>query len=107
MDASFLNRHQGPKWKRDLGHATGPYRAADGAAFVNPYVKTNKSDRNDAEVICEALSRKNMRFVPVKTAERQVLLSVRRPGETGSKNSDRYALDGVGHDNRKFHGLIR
>ncbi len=36
--------------------------------FVKPYVKTNKSDRNDAEAICEAVARPNMRFVPVKTA---------------------------------------
>ena len=36
--------------------------------FVKPYVKTNKSDRNDAEAICEAVGRPNMRFVPVKTA---------------------------------------
>ena len=37
--------------------------------FVKPYVKTNKSDRNDAEAICEAVARPNMRFVPVKTAD--------------------------------------
>ena len=36
--------------------------------FVKPYVKTNKNDRNDAEAICEAVGRPNMRFVPVKTA---------------------------------------
>jgi transposase len=46
--------------------------------FVKPHVKTNKSDRNDAEAICEAVGRKNMRFVPVKTAEQQALLSVHR-----------------------------
>jgi transposase len=44
-----------------------------GTAFVKPYVKTNENDRNDAEAICEALSRPNMRYVPVKTAERQAL----------------------------------
>jgi transposase len=46
--------------------------------FVKPYVKTNKSDRNDAEAICEAVARPNMRFVPVKTAEQQALLAVHR-----------------------------
>ena len=46
--------------------------------FVKPYVKTNKSDRNDAEAICEAVARKNMRFVPAKTAEQQAVLSVHR-----------------------------
>jgi len=36
--------------------------------FVKPYVKTNKTDANDAEAICEAMSRPSMRFVAVKTA---------------------------------------
>ena len=31
--------------------------------FVKPYVKTNKNDRNDAEAICEAVGRPNMRFL--------------------------------------------
>ena len=31
--------------------------------FVKPYVKSNKSDRNDAEAICEAMSRPSMRYV--------------------------------------------
>ena len=35
--------------------------------FVTPYVKSNKNDRNDAEAICEAVGRPNMRFVPVKS----------------------------------------
>ena len=39
--------------------------------FVKPYVKSNKNDRNDAEAICEAMSRPGMRFVPVKTVEQQ------------------------------------
>jgi transposase len=46
--------------------------------FVKPYVKTNKSDRNDAEAICEAVGRANMRFVPVKTAEQQAVLALHR-----------------------------
>src|SRR5437870_4187375 len=46
--------------------------------FVKAYVKTNKSDRNDAEAICEAVARPNMRFVPVKTAEMQAVLSLHR-----------------------------
>jgi transposase len=46
--------------------------------FVKPYVKTNKSDRNDAEAICEAARRPNMRFVPVKTAEMQAVLALHR-----------------------------
>ena len=42
--------------------------------FVKPYVKTNKNDYNDAEAICEAVSRPNMRFVPIKTIEQQDIL---------------------------------
>jgi transposase len=38
---------------------------------VKPYVARNKNDRADAEAICEAMSRPRMRFVPIKTAERQ------------------------------------
>ena len=34
--------------------------------YVKPYVKTNKNDAADAEAICEAVSRPNMRFVSVK-----------------------------------------
>jgi transposase len=37
--------------------------------FVKPYVKSNKNDANDAEAICEAMSRPNMHFVPVKSVE--------------------------------------
>jgi len=45
-------------------------------SFVKPYVKTNKNDRNDAEAICEAVTRPNMRFVPIKSAEQQALLAL-------------------------------
>jgi transposase len=46
--------------------------------FVKPYVKTNKNDARDAEAICEAVSRPNMRFVPVKSVEQQAVLAVHR-----------------------------
>ena len=46
--------------------------------FVKPYVKTNKNDMADAEAICEAVSRPNMRFVVQKTVEQQAILSVHR-----------------------------
>src|SRR5450759_1168526 len=42
------------------------------------YVKTNKNDKADAEAICEAVSRPNMRYVSVKTVEQQAILSVHR-----------------------------
>src|ERR1700688_568959 len=46
--------------------------------FVKPYVKTNKNDVADAEAICEAVGRPNMRFVPIKSVEQQAILSVHR-----------------------------
>ena len=46
--------------------------------FVKPYVKTNKNDAADAEAICEAVSRPNMRFVPIKNIEQQAVLSIHR-----------------------------
>jgi len=46
--------------------------------FVKPYVKSNKNDANDAEAICEAMSRPNMRFVSVKTVAQQDLQAVHR-----------------------------
>jgi transposase len=48
--------------------------------LVKPYVKRGKNDAADAEALCEAMSRPTMRFVPVKTDERQatlMLVSVR------------------------------
>jgi len=46
--------------------------------FVKPYVKTNKNDAADAEAICEAVSRPNMRFVPIKSPEQQAVLALHR-----------------------------
>ena len=46
--------------------------------FVKPYVKGNKNDANDAEAICEAVGRPNMRFVPVKSVEQQDLQALHR-----------------------------
>ena len=48
------------------------------AAYVKPYVKRNKTDARDAEAICEALSRPNMRFVPVKTVMQQASRGLER-----------------------------
>jgi len=46
--------------------------------FVKPYVKTNKNDAADAEATCEAVSRPNMRFVPIKNIEQQSVLALHR-----------------------------
>jgi transposase len=49
--------------------------------YVKPYVKTNKNDANDAEAICEALSRPGMRFVPVKRIDQQDIQAIHRVRE--------------------------
>jgi transposase len=46
--------------------------------FVAPYRKSQKNDGNDAEAICEAVGRPNMRFVATKSEEQQALLVVHR-----------------------------
>lgn len=46
--------------------------------FVKPYVKSNKSDRNDAAAICEAMSRPSMRFVALKSVVQQDIQAVHR-----------------------------
>lgn len=48
------------------------------ARFVAPYRRSGKNDGNDAEAICEAVRRPSMRFVPVKSAEQQAILSLHR-----------------------------
>jgi transposase len=48
------------------------------AAYVKPYVKRNKTDRRDAEAICEAVRRPRMRFVAVKSVEQQCERAVQR-----------------------------
>jgi transposase len=50
-------------------------------AYVKPYVKRGKTDANDAEAICEAVTRPTMRFVVVKAAEQQAALSIHRSRE--------------------------
>ena len=65
-------------WAREIG-ALGHEVRLIPPAYVKPYVKRQKNDAADAEAICEAVTRPNMRFVPVKSAERQgvlVLLSL-------------------------------
>jgi transposase len=49
--------------------------------YVKPYVKTNKNDAADAEAICEAVTRPNMRFVPVKSIKSQDIQSIHRARE--------------------------
>ena len=48
------------------------------ARFVKPFVKSNKNDFIDAEAIAEAVERKNMRFVPIKTDDQLDLQAIHR-----------------------------
>jgi transposase len=49
--------------------------------LITPYRTKQKNDRNDAEAICEAVSRPLMRFGPIKTVEQQAVLTVHRARE--------------------------
>ena len=57
-------------WSRELQSLGHKVRLMP-PAYVKPYVKRQKNDATDAEAICEAVSRPNMRFVETKTAEQQ------------------------------------
>jgi transposase len=46
--------------------------------YVKPYVKIHKSDAKDAEAICDAVRRANMRFVPIKSEAQQSALVLHR-----------------------------
>lgn len=50
-------------------------------SFVKPFVKSNKNDARDAEAICEAVGRPNMRFVPVRSEESQAVQLLHRMRE--------------------------
>jgi transposase len=64
-------------WAREiikLGHAVRLMPPS----YVKPYVKRGKTDANDAEAICEAVTRPTMRFVAVKSPEQQAALALHR-----------------------------
>ena len=70
-------------WARQftaLGHAV----RLMSPALVMPYRKGNKTDRNDADAILEAVTRPSMRFAMVKSAAQQDLLALHRTGRCGS-----------------------
>jgi transposase len=64
-------------WAREL-QALGHTVRLMPPAYVKPYVKRQKNDCADAEAICEAVTRANMRFVATKTAEQQSCLTLHR-----------------------------
>ena len=64
-------------WSREL-QALGHTVRLMPPAYVKPYVKRHKNDAVDAEAICEAVTRPNMRFVATKTPEQQSCLTLHR-----------------------------
>jgi transposase len=64
-------------WSRELQGLGHTVRLMP-PAYVKPYVKRQKNDAADAEAICEAVTRANMRFVPTKTPEQQSGLMLHR-----------------------------
>jgi len=64
-------------WSREL-RALGHKVRLMPPAYVRPYVKRQKNDAADAEAICEAVTRANMRFVETKTPEQQSCLMLHR-----------------------------
>ena len=73
MEACAAAHHWGRELQK-LGHRVRlmPPR------YVKPYVKRQKNDAADAEAICEAVTRPNMRFVEIKTCEQQGILVLHR-----------------------------
>src|SRR6187401_2829948 len=64
-------------WSRELQTLGHTVRLMP-PAYVKPYVKRHKNDAADAEAICEAVTRANMRFVATKTPEQQGCLMLHR-----------------------------
>jgi transposase len=67
-------------WARELT-ALGHQVRLVPPSYVKAYVKRGKNDAADAEAICEAVTRPNMRFVPVKSTEQQGVLVLHRARE--------------------------
>jgi transposase len=64
-------------WAREL-KAMGHEAVLMPPAYTKPYVKRGKNDAADASGVCEAMSRPDMRFVPVKSAEQQAVLMLHK-----------------------------
>jgi transposase len=64
-------------WAREIARLGHTVRLM-APQYVRPYVKRHKTDRADAEAICEAVQRPSLRFVPVKTEQQQGTLAVHR-----------------------------
>jgi transposase len=67
-------------WARELAMLGHEVRLMS-PSYVKAYVRRQKNDAADAEAICEAVTRPTMRFVPIKSAERQSVLVLHRSRE--------------------------
>ena len=67
-------------WAREIA-ALGHEAVLIPPAYIKPYVKRGKNDAVDAEAVCEAMSRPNMRFVPIKSMEQQAMLMLHKNRE--------------------------
>ena len=67
-------------WAREI-RALGHEVVLIPPAYTKPYVKRGKNDANDAAAICEAMSRPDMRFVPIKSADQQAVLMLHKTRE--------------------------
>ena len=76
MEACATAHH----WAREIS-ALGHQVRLMPPSYVKAYLRRQKNDAADAEAICEAVTRPSMRFVPVKSAERQAVLVLHRTRE--------------------------
>jgi transposase len=85
-------------WAREIERLGHTFRLM-GPQFVTSYRKGNKNDPNDAEAICEAVTRPSMRFVPIKRDQEQDMLALHRVREQLIKNRTALA--------NQIRGLLR
>lgn len=76
LEACSASHH----WAREIARFGHDVRMMP-ARYVKPYVQRGKNDALDAAAICEAVSRPTMRFVAIKTAEQQSVLTLHRTRE--------------------------
>jgi transposase len=67
-------------WAREMDKLGHTVRIMS-AQYVKPYINSNKNDSNDAQGICEAVSRPHMHFVPSKSVEQQDIQALHRVRE--------------------------
>ena len=82
LEACGASHHWG-RVLRGLGHEV----VLISPQYIKPYVKRGKNDAIDAEAICQAMSRPGMRFVPIKSREKQAALMLLKVRDLLTKHS--------------------